>query len=247
VRDSASRRRRASRTGSRSQHREPARGVAQPGERGGEQDREGDPRGQFPQGVSPGADTGVLLVTRDAWIPQHPGATGGELGFLARVLPPEVDDSLSIDPHLLALVELDHPARLPVDDTCVLGCRRIAREARDGVDPAPGLEDLVGVDVVRLPQRPGVRRDRGAADLHLVAHHPGSQDEAGCGDEHDGRPDQAAPRAQPPPEVREQEEGQKHQARVPEDRKPAERAEPCCSKTRWALGDRERREHERGS
>ena len=51
--------------------------------------------------------------------------------------------------------------------------RRSAGERRHVVDPLAGGERRVRVDVVRLPERARVGRDRAAADLHLVADDPG--------------------------------------------------------------------------
>ena len=176
-------------------------------------------------------------------VPEHLGRLAGELRLLAGMVLPELDDEVPVEPHPRALVHRQH---LPVDLVVVareLWRRRLVRKRRHVVDPLPGGERVVGVQVVRLPERARVGRDREAADRHLVPDDPG-RDRQHRRREHHADEDPGA--AVPPDEERAADDRQEEQARVPEDREAEQHAQDRAEPERPPLPEGEHAEHDRG-
>ncbi len=153
-------------------------------------------------------------------------ACTGETSLLAGVLAPEVDDLSAEEPHLRALVDLDDPAGLAIDLAGVLRARRRARQAggTSSIQP-PRCEHVVRVEVVRLPQRSRVGRDREAPDGDTVARDPRREHErrARADDEQRGEPVVGEAEANHEPES--EHEWKEDEPRVAEDRDADDGAE----------------------
>ncbi len=96
-----------------------------------------------------------------------------------------------VEAHLRALVDVRHGAPLPVE--VALELRRDLRcpgKGRHVIDPSTLREGVERVDVVCLPERVGVGRERPAADLDAIADDPRREHECGArehdADERDG-------------------------------------------------------------
>src|SRR4029077_3420214 len=92
--------------------------------------------------------------------PFHPPPRGRKPRLLAR-MPPDEDPRLMLVVGLVrALVHVDLLAVQPVEVARLLGIRiRMPGWILDVVDPLPLGEQVVGLGVVRLPERPSVRRE----------------------------------------------------------------------------------------
>ena len=99
----------------------------------------------------------------DLRLPQHPVACPASSRFSPGWSRQNSSTSCAEEAHLRALV--DGGQRGPATVDRPRAPAMAARPgARDVVDPASAVEDAARVEVVRLPQRPRVRREREAAD-----------------------------------------------------------------------------------
>ena len=156
---------------------------------------------------------------------------------------PELDRRVPVEPHLRTLVQPDLLAGLLVDVPRELR-RQLGRagQRRHVVDPAAAGEGRVGVHVVRLPEGAPVRREREATDLDAVSHHPGRRRQRR--DTISTAATARHPRAVPE-QIHREEERQRRQARVAEQREPEDDPERGAEPDRSLLGDQQS-EHERG-
>ena len=113
------------------------------------------------------------------------------------------------------------------------------------VDPAPRAQDAVGVDVVRLPERAPVGRHRGAADVRLVPRDPRQDDGSARSECDDSEQEHRPPATGPGEQERHEDERQQRHAHVPEDREPADDAEPDRGDGLAPLHEPEQQEHGR--
>ena len=122
---------------------------------------------------------GATAVARleDGRLPEQLRRKGGELDLVAWMLAYPIDRTVLVEAHLEALVRMQRPTVAQPDAVCLLG-RQPARSGRTGrmpadvVDPLARAQQAVRARVVRLPQRASVRRQREAADAHLVTDEP---------------------------------------------------------------------------
>ena len=183
-------------------------------------DVQGDHERRFddaPGCVPPGPGAWSPFGLENIRLPEDASSLSGKPSLLPGVLAPELDDLLSEEAHLLALVHLDDSARLAVDPARVLRAGRRTWVRRDVVDPASACEHVVRVQVVGLPERPRVGRHREAADGDAVAGDPRRKHEcrARADDEQRGEPVVGESEARHQPDA--EDEREQEQARVAED------------------------------
>ena len=142
---------------------------------------------------------------------------------------------------------VDHTACPAVDRACVLRARRRAGIRRDVVDPPAAGEDAVRVEVVGLPQRSRVRRDRRAPDGDTVSGDPRHEHQRRRRADEQERGETMLGEAEPHHEPDAEHERKQEQPRVSEDGEAedaAERGRPPEGAT--ALGRNQCDEDDRG-
>ena len=160
-----------------------------------------------------------------------------ELRLLARVVAPELAD-LVAGRRASARTRRPHVAAAVSQVGGLLGPRRRARELGHVVDPVAARERVVGVQVVRLPERARVGRDREAADLDLVADDPRAITSTAPATTTTAATAARRP-GSPPEQVAREDERQEQEACVREDREPA--TAPSASRAAGACGAARRR------
>ena len=155
-------------------------------------------------------------------IPFHPHRLARKPRLLARMLSDEDPRLVLVVGLVRALVHVDLLAVQPVEVTRLLGIRiGMPGWILDVVDPLPLGEQVVGLGVVRLPERPPVRRESEAADLDLVPNDPRSDDDRGGGD-HRQRRDPVSAAARANEQVHGHDDRDEDQPHVAENRQPGE-------------------------
>ena len=134
-----------------------------------------------------------------------------------------LDREVLVEAHLEALVGVE---RLPVAQPDAVRlfrrqparCRRSRRVPADVVDPLARAQEVVRAGVVRLPHRAAVRREREAADAHLVPDEPGRDRDRSAREHESGDESGRAGARQAPGDVQRAEDRQKNETGVAEHR-----------------------------